>query len=128
MKLLLDTCTFLWMAAGDRRLSQAALDACTDPANEAALSAISAWEISVKWRLGRLPLPEPPHRWIPSRRQQMKLTPLDFDEASAVHTHHLTDHHRDPFDRALVAVAVVHGLTIVTPDPLIEAYPAPTLW
>ena len=128
MRLLVDTCTFLWLAADARELSAAARAACVDPDNEVFLSAISAWEIAIKYRLARLTLPEPPQVYVPSRRAWLRLDRLDFDEAAAAHTHLLPEHHRDPFDRALVAQAIIGGLTIVTPDPLLTVYPAPTLW
>jgi PIN domain nuclease of toxin-antitoxin system len=128
MRLLVDTCTFLWLAADDPQLSTAAKAACIDPVNDVFLSAISAWEIAIKYGLGRLPLPEPPQIYVPARRRWMRLERLDFDEMAAAHTHLLPDHHRDPFDRALVAQAIVHGMMIATPDPGIAAYPAPTLW
>lgn len=128
MRVLVDTCTFLWLAADDPQLSAAARAACADPAHDVFFSAVSAWEIAIKYRLGRLPLPEPPQTYVPGRRQWLQLDPLDLDELAASHTHLLPDHHRDPFDRALVAQAIIHGLTIATPDPLIAAYPAPTLW
>lgn len=128
MRILVDTCTFLWLAADDPQLSAAARNACVDPANDVFVSAISAWEIAIKYRLGRLALPEPPQAYVPSRRLWMRLEALDFDELAAAHTHLLPEHHRDPFDRALVAQAIVHGLTIATPDPLVAAYPATTLW
>ncbi|MDX9999786.1 MAG: type II toxin-antitoxin system VapC family toxin [Polyangia bacterium] len=128
MRLLVDTCTFLWLAADDAALSPAARAACIDPANEVFLSAVSAWEIAIKHHLGRLPLPVPPPLYVTSRRQWLGLEPLDLDEVAAAHTHLLPDLHRDPFDRALVAQAILNGLTLVTPDPLIRAYPAPTLF
>lgn len=128
MKILVDTCVFLWLAADDPRLSAAAKAACADPANDAYLSAVSAWEIAIKFRLGRLPLPVPPQEYVPGRRAWLGLERLDFDEVSAAHTHLLPDLHRDPFDRAIVAQAIVNGLTIATPDPLLRAYPVPTLW
>jgi PIN domain nuclease of toxin-antitoxin system len=64
VKLLPDTCTFLWLAADDPQLSPAARQACRDPANEVYLSALPAWEIAFKHRLGRLPLPEPRDRML----------------------------------------------------------------
>lgn len=128
MNLLLDTCTFLWLAADDPRLSPAARAACRDPANEVFLSALSAWEIAIKYRLGRLPLPEPPTRYVTSRREFLQVEPLPFDELAAAHEALLPERHRDPFDRGLVAQAILNGLSIVTPDPQISAYPAPTLW
>ncbi len=128
MRLLLDTCTFLWLAADDPQLSAGARRACREPSNTVFLSALSAWEIAIKHRLGRLPLPEPPERWIASRRRWLQLEPLPFDESAAAHDALLPAHHRDPFDRGLVSQAILHGLSIVTPDPEIGRYPAPTLW
>ena len=68
MRLLVDTCTFLWIVGGAKDLSARAQQAFADPANEALLSAVSAWEIAVKHRLGRLPLPAPPDTFVPAQR------------------------------------------------------------
>lgn len=128
MRLLVDTCTLLWLAMDDRQLSKAARAACRDPSNEAYLSALSAWEIAIKNRLGRLPLPEAPPHYVASRREWLQLEPLAFDEGCAAHDALLPSLHRDPFDRGLVSQAILNGMTIVTPDPAIARYPAPTLW
>lgn len=128
MKLLVDTCTFLWLAADDPQLSEKARAGCRNPGNEVYLSALSAWEIAIKHRLGRLPLPEPPPQYVASRRAWLQLRPLPFDEACAAHDALLPRLHRDPFDRGLVSQAILNGLTLVTPDPAIASYPAPTLW
>ncbi|MDE2990003.1 MAG: type II toxin-antitoxin system VapC family toxin [Chloroflexota bacterium] len=128
MKLLLDTCTFLWLATDAPELSRAARASCRDPANEVYLSSLSAWEIAIKHRLGRLPLPEPPTRYVASRRRWLQLEPLPFDESSAVHDVLLPPLHPDPFDRGLVAQAILNHMTVVTPDPAIAQYPAPVLW
>jgi len=128
VKLLLDTCTFLWLAADDPQLSPTARNACRDPGNAVYLSALSAWEIAIKHSLGRLPLPEPPQRYVASRRSWLRVEPLDFDEAAATHNTLLPAHHRDPFDRGLVSQAILLGMSIVTPDPAITRYPAPILW
>jgi PIN domain nuclease of toxin-antitoxin system len=128
MRLLVDTCTFLWLAADSDELSSRAKAACVDPSHHVFLSAISAWEISIKNHLGRLNLPAPAAGFVASRREFLQLTPLPFDEAAAAHTSVLPAHHRDPFDRALVSQAILHGLTIVTPDAEVARYPAPTLW
>ncbi len=128
MKLVVDTCTFLWLAADAPELSHAAKAACRDPGNTVYLSALSAWEIAIKHRLGRLPLPEPPARYVATRRSFLQLESLSFDEAAAGHEALLPPHHRDPFDRGLVSQAILHGLRIVTPDPILSRYPAPILW
>jgi len=128
VRLLLDTCTFLWLAADDARLTPRARSTCRSPDNAVFLSAVCAWEISIKHRLGRLPLPEPPVRYVASRREALRIEPLSFDESSAGHEGLLPPHHRDPFDRGLIAQAIVNGMTLVTPDPLIARYPVPILW
>ena len=128
MRLLLDTCTFLWLATDAPELSSTARDSCRDPGNEVFLSAVSVWEIAIKYRLGRLALPEPPVRYVVSRRTWLQIEPLAFDETGAAHDALLPAHHRDPFDRALVSQAILGGMSIVTPDAEIERYPAPVLW
>ncbi len=128
MKLLVDTCTFLWLATDDPELSPAARAAGRAPENAVFLSSLSAWEIAIKYRLGRLPLPEPPGRYVVSRREWLQLQPLAFDEGCAAHDALLPPHHADPFDRGLVSQAILHGMTIVTPDAEIARYPAPILW
>ena len=128
MRLLLDTCTFLWLAADDPQLTQVARASCRRTDNEVYLSALSVWEIAIKHRLGRLPLPEPPTRYVLSRRQWLRVEPLAFDEASAAHDVQLPPLHPDPFDRGLVSQAIMNSMTIVTPDPAIAQYPAPVLW
>ncbi len=128
MRLLLDTCSFLWVLLGADTLTPRVRALVADPANDVFVSAVSAWEIAVKYRLGRLPLPEPPERFIPAQRETHRLAPLPLDEESALHVTRLPLLHRDPFDRLLVCQALVHGLAIVTPDPLISQYPARIIW
>ena len=127
MRLLLDTCTFLWLAADDPRLTPAARTSCRSPENDVYLIALSAWEIAIKHRPGRLRLPEPPTRYVVSRRSWLRLESLTFDEACAAHDMLLPPHHRDPFDRGLVSQAILNGMTIITPDAAIARYPAPVL-
>ena len=128
MKLLLDTCTFLWLATDAPELTPTARQSCSDPGNEVFLSALSAWEIAIKHRIGRLPLPETPNRYVATRRTWLRIEALPFDETCAAHDALLPLHHRDPFDRGLVSQAILNGMTIVTPDEFIARYPAPVLW
>jgi PIN domain nuclease of toxin-antitoxin system len=128
MKLLLDTCTFLWALGGTGDLRGRAADAFRAPDNEVYLSAASAWEIAIKYASGRLVLPRPPDRLITVEREARAILSLPIDEESALHVSRLPNLHRDPFDRLLVAQAIVHGLTILTPDPLVTQYPARTMW
>ena len=128
MKLLLDTCTFLWIVGGAPDLSPRVADAVRDPGNEVYFSAASAMEIAMKHARGRLSLPDAPERYVPDARIRHAIDPLEIDEESALHVAKLEAMHRDPFDRLLVSQAIVHGLIIATPDPLIRQYPARTLW
>lgn len=127
MRLLLDTCTFLWLAGGGS-LSAAAATAIHIPSNEVLLSAVSVWEIAMKYRMGTLALPEPPDRLIPIERGLRGIGSLAFDEESALQSLKLPPLHRDPFDRMLISQAIAHGLAIVTPDPAIAQYPVRVIW
>ena len=128
MKLLLDTCTFLWAVDGSDRLSARARSLYVSPDNEVYLSAASAWEIGVKYSIRRLQLAEPPALFVPAQRDAHGISALPIDEESALHGARLPFLHRDPFDRFLVGQAIVHGMTILTPDPLIAQYPARVMW
>lgn len=128
MRLLLDTCTFLWIVADDPALSPQARRAFQDPANEVFLSAVSAWEIAVKNRLGKLPLPQPSQQFVPEHRIRHQIDALPLGEEAVLHLPKLPEHHRDPFDRMLICQAIHDGLIILTPDPAIHAYPVRSLW
>ena len=128
MKLLLDTCTFLWLVSGSPRLSKAAAAAFLNSGNERHLSAASAWEIAVKHALGRLPLPAKPEIYIPQLREKSGIEALAIQEESALYTSRLPKLHSDPFDRILVAQAIVHGMVVLTPDDAIAQYGVRVLW
>lgn len=128
MRLLLDTCTFLWIAADSPQLSFEALELFTEPANEVYLSSVSSWEIAVKYELGRLPLPDPPMEFVPAMREGHGIDSLSLDEESTLYVNRLPAYHRDPFDRMLICQAIAHDLVILTPDREIQRYPVKTRW
>ena len=128
MRILLDTCTFLWIIGDAPELSNRARELFIDPANDVFLSAVSAWEISVKHGLGRLPLPEPPEKFIPFQRERHGIETLPLEEEATLYLNRLPPSHRDPFDRMLICQAIVHGMVILTPDELITQYPVRSLW
>jgi PIN domain nuclease of toxin-antitoxin system len=128
VKVLLDTCTFLWLITDAPDLSTRVRELFVDSANEAYLSVVSAWEIAVKHALGRLPLPETPDRYVPAQRARHGIDPLPLGEEAALHLTRLPRLHRDPFDRMLVCQAIVDGLVVVTPDELIRQYPVRVIW
>ncbi|MPZ78125.1 MAG: PIN domain-containing protein [Deltaproteobacteria bacterium] len=128
MRLLLDTVTFLWVINDAPELSAQARELFIDAGNEVYLSSVSAWEVALKYGLGRLPLPEPPDRFVPAQRKQHGIDSLQLEEESALHLTRLPLLHKDPFDRMLVCQAIVHSLVILTPDDLVTQYPVRTIW
>lgn len=128
MRLLLDTCTFLWILTEPAKVPASTLEAFQSPGNDVYLSAASAWEIALKHSTGRLPLPMDPVRFVPTQREAHGIRPLEITEEAALHQSRLPALHRDPFDRLLVSQAIVQELTILTPDPLITQYGCRTLW
>jgi PIN domain nuclease of toxin-antitoxin system len=126
VKALLDTCVFLWLLTGERTLPERVTSGLTN--EDLWLSVASVWEISVKFAKGTLRLPVPPGRMVADARKRYAISSLPVDEESALHLVKLPRLHPDPFDRMLVSQAIVHGMTIITPDPQIAQYPARTIW
>ena len=123
MRLLLDTHIFLWYITGDPRVSSH-LRTTIENAEVVYLSVASMWEATIKYNLGKLPLPQPPHPWLSEQRERHAIDSLVIDEASVARLGDLAPHHRDPFDRILVCQAIEHDLQIVTVDPILVKYPA----
>ena len=128
MKLLLDTHTFLWLDGSPEQLSPTALAACEDPANQLYLSVVSAWEIVIKCQARKLRLPESPSVYIPTRSAHYGIETLPVILAHVLASESLPTHHRDPFDRLLIAQAKVEDVPILTADPQIRGYPVKVLW
>lgn len=127
--LLLDTCALLWLNDDADRLSGAARDAITANAGKLFISAISAFEIGIKCRKGSLSLPKAPDAWFDAALTARGIEVLDISWRVALLSTQLPPLHSDPCDRIIVATAQVHGLKVVTPDPLIKAYPTVnTIW
>jgi PIN domain nuclease of toxin-antitoxin system len=124
MTFLLDTHVFLWFLSGDARLPTAWRDTIRQPHHEVFLSVVSLWETIIKYRLDKLPLPEPPERYLPAQRERHQIANLPLDEASVKQLATLAPIHRDPFDRMLICQAIEHGLTIITVDEVFRSYPA----
>lgn len=122
MRALLDTQAWLWMLTDPDRLGPA-LDIVKDAQNDLLLSAASSWEISIKYALGRLPLPEPPSVYVPNRMRSTGVIPLPVQHSHAVAVADLPPHHRDPFDRLLIAQAQLEEVPIITADTIMTSYP-----
>lgn len=126
MKLLLDTHVFLWLQTEPERLGER-LPAVEDPATELLLSAASAWEIALKHSAGKLPLPDPPQRYVPERLSAIEARSLPVEHAHALATATLPPLHRDPFDRLLIAQSALLDIPILTADEAVARYPVRTL-
>jgi PIN domain nuclease of toxin-antitoxin system len=128
MKLLLDTHSFLWFIGGDERLSSTARTLIEDVNNDVFLSVASLWEMAIKISLGRLRLAQPFETFIP---QQISLNRIGILGITISHTAQvaiLPFHHRDPFDRLLIAQALGEQMPIVSRDPEFDAYGITRLW
>ena len=128
MRVLLDTHALLWWNVDDARLSDAARELIRDGRNEIVVSAASVWEIAFKAAKGRLELPTTIDRYIDDRLRRNRWSPLPIDTRHVIRAATLPEHHRDPFDRALIAQAQVEGLPIVTMDAAITRYDVETIW
>lgn len=128
MRLLLDTCVFLWAVDEAENLSPAARQAIQDPANEIIFHQISVLEIQIKHSLGKLALKTPPAEFIKKAESSLGTVRHTLDDAALSLLGIMPWIHRDPFDRVLVAHSIYHGLTLVSPDPDINRYAARILW
>ena len=128
MRLLLDTHAFIWWLAGSERLPQSARRAIVDEANEKLVSAASAWEITTKHRLGKLPSAEAVSLDVAGAIASQGFDELAITVDDAARAGSLPGLHRDPFDRMLIAQALVGNLVLVSNEPLFDQYGVRRLW
>lgn len=128
MIVLLDSHALLWFLRGEARLTSKAKPLIEDPNNEKLVSIASCWEISIKAGLGKVGLTEPSRIFLEREisRNNMQLLPITLEHATAVET--LPLHHRDPFDRLLIAQAMSEKIPIVSADAIFDQYPVSRLW
>ena len=117
-----DTNVLIWVLNDDRALTRRMRAVISSPTASLHISVVSAWEIAIKYALGKLPLPESPDRYVPRRMTASGSRGLSVEHAHALRVAELPMHHRDPFDRLLVAQAQIEKLTVVTVDPQFRAY------
>ena len=128
MRLLLDTHAFLWWLAGNRRLSPAARRAVDDISNDVVVSAATAWEITTKHRVGKLPEAEAVALDVTGSIASQGFDELAITVEDAERAGRLPGTHRDPFDRMLIAQALAHNLTVVSVDAVFDGYGVSRLW
>ncbi len=122
MRILLDTHAWLWMLMAPERFSRRSLRIVEKTKNDLVLSAASAWEIGIKHQLGRLELPGSPESVIPDLMLRSGVEGIPISHAHALRAGVLPQHHRDPFDRLLVAQAQIEGLPLLTSDAFLKRY------
>ena len=129
MKILLDTCSFLWLVREDvDSLGSKAQSLFLDDSNDIFLSIVSCWEISIKWSIGKLDLQSPPDIFLKTQIADNGLTLLYISLNHATNVAELTFHHRDPFDRLLVAQSMVEGIPLLTADETLSQYEIQRVW
>lgn len=127
MKLLLDTHVLLWAATRPDELEAEARNLIEDGTQDVLVSVVSAWEIAIKQSLGKLELPSAAERWLPEVLRRSGFEVAEVGLAAALKVRALPWHHRNPFDRLLVAQALEDGYTLVTRDEVLGAYGVPIL-
>lgn len=128
MRVLLDAHAFIWWVLDTPELSTVARDILADGENDVVLSTASCYEIAYKAEMGRLELPEPPEPYIRNRLVANSFRALPIELSHALQAATLPGIHRDPFDRMLVAQAMVEDLPILTADAAIRRYDVETIW
>ncbi len=128
MKVLLDTHPFLWWITDDQRLSLRAREIISKGENEVFVSAATGWEIAIRAQIGRLRLPTEPQKFIVEQLKINAIKSLPIEMRHALHISTLPAHHRDPFDRILVAQAQLENLPILSADPDIGKYKVTIIW
>ena len=128
MNLLLDTHTFLWWVTDDPQLSKKARELIGNGRNRVCWSAASSWEVAIKFALGRLPLPDIPEKFLLDALAANQIESLPITDLHAFRAGHLPRHHRDPFDRMLVAQAQVESLALLSNDPQCSLYEVRVVW
>jgi len=126
-KILLDTHIFLWMQGFPDRLGPAR-SIFEDPESSLLLSAVSSFEIAVKWALGKLVIPDRPDVYVPDRMRLTSLGALPVTHTHALAVAELPNLHRDPFDRLLIAQARVENIELATADERFRDYPVNLMW
>jgi len=127
-KLLFDTHTFLWLDSNPEKLSPVAIKACEDADNELYLSVVSVWEIMIKTKINRLQLQVPIKELIEVHQKENNLKLLSVELRHVYALKSLILHHKDPFDRLLIAQAISEQMVLVSIDNQFNQYPVDIIW
>lgn len=128
MKYLLDTHAFLWFVSDDSRLSPRARSIIKDRNQEVYFSAASAWEMSIKIRLGRLTIEEELEPFIVKQLAENNFSMLSITVLHSLYTSKLPEIHKDPFDRMIIAQSKLENMSLISKDKNIKKYKVPMVW
>ena len=128
MKLLLDTCCWLWWLSDIDKLSKQQLKAIASRQNKLFLSVATIWELSIKINGQKLTIPQPLKKLVEQECSIDNITILKIEPIHAIQAGDLTLHHKDPFDRMIITQAKIENLTIVTSDSIFQTYDVPILF
>jgi PIN domain nuclease of toxin-antitoxin system len=128
MKVLVDTHCLLWWAMDDSNLSERVKTVIADPEVDVFFSTASVWEICIKYRKGKLELPEEPEKFISNLIEESGFQCLPIHNSHCYQEALLPMIHSDPFDRIIIAQSLVENLTLLTKDAQVKEYPVTTIW
>jgi PIN domain nuclease of toxin-antitoxin system len=128
MKYLLDTMVWLWSLGSVENIGDEGRAILTDKNADIYLSTASSWEIAIKAKIGKSTLPEPPPRYIPKRLAEQNIQALTINQTHALKVYDLPLHHRDPFDRLIIAQALIEEMVVLTSNRDFEKYPVQVVW
>ena len=128
MRFLLDTHCWLWWFSQPERLSEDVIEQIADETNEVWFSVASVWEMGIKVAIGKLSLPEQIDNYVSTRMTQLGARSLEIKASHALRVAVLPLHHRDPFDRMLIAQAQIEDMTLVSADSMFNQYEVSLLW
>lgn len=128
MRLLLDTCTLLWLTQEPARLSSACRNAIDDQHNDLVVSDASVWEMALKSLAGKLTFSPPLRRWLSDQRALWNFASLPVKEEHILRTLEIERHHADPFDRLIISQAMTENIPVLTPDAEMAKYQVQVIW
>ena len=128
MKAILDTHVFLWWVLDNPKLSKTAQDFIANPNNSIYLSAVSGWEMAIKWSIGKLTLPAQPDVFVKQQLEINNFNSLPIQMAHGLYVHELPEIHKDPFDRLLIAQSKIENSLLISADSFFQKYSVSLLW
>jgi PIN domain nuclease of toxin-antitoxin system len=128
VKYLLDTMVWLWSVGPSKAIGAPGLQILASSEEEIYLSVASSWEIAIKTKLGKFQLPEAPGKYVPKRLAEQGIRSLPINQDHSLRVYDLPAHHSDPFDRMIIAQAMIEQMTVLTSDREFEKYPINVIW